>query len=1259
MREQEFPRLARARAAARPEEGQTRPDPAAWVASLGSGAENDTMLRFAPSAANSIDVTAANSSGVSQLLLGRRTRLSTLLPAGPALQAAEEVAAGLRAKVRELSEERGIDVGALAVGVATWTAEEDGRRERRSAPVLLARVALTVRRGARGRDELEVQITEPARLNPALVRNLRRHHGIALDPEAYRQAAYATARLEQGPALARLREEAAALTGLQVEDRMLVSTFADLGETATLPASLEHLPVVEALYDAGTGMVPRPPALQPTEAPGEDDVAPADERLVLDLDAAQRRVVEHSAAGESLVVAAAPGTGQTQTAVAVAARLAWEGRRVLVVAERSAALADVHARLDEIGLRAAALDVPAHADPEQLRRQLVQAVLRAERAEAPEAARDEAALTERRRRLQEHVGSLHHVRPRWGCSPFQAMQALAALTGLPTPPATTVRLKRSVLDSTVNRQAVAEQLVRAGELGAFSAAATESRWFGARVRNVQETEAASELADELAAALHTTRRAVDTAAAQAGLRPERTVAGWAEQADLYRRVARTLTEFTPEVFALDVPQLVAATATSTWRRTHLVEMSSVARSRLRRAAKDAVRPGVQPTDLHGALVDAAAVLEDWNRHAAEPGTPPQVPDQGERVMGVVGDVRERLRRLERILAPEAVAEQPLAERDVDDLVAAVDGLVADRDTLATLPERTLVLDSLKDHGLTELLTDLRDREVPTEALAAELELAWWQSALEAMISGDDFLAMMSGADLAEVERGFRELDRAHLERGADRLSAALGARWKEALRTFRADAAVLRGLLKQGRPTVEALTTLAPEVLQPLVPVVTTSPMALSEFPSDWGADVVVLLEADATALATAVGALTRAPQVVAFGDPVIGRPQSFQVSVDPTATAGPLRPLRSAHDALAEVLPTVALRTVHRPLERRLVRMLSALAYEGALEALPTAGEATGRDRTVTAEYLQEGTGIPMTGGDVVESTNAEVARTVERVFEHIRDRPEQSLAVVTVSEPHARRVAAAVQATAARAPWALDFLSRGRGEDAEGAEPFVIVPVTRAASVVRDAVILTPGYGRTPHGRVVHHFGAFSDPGGERMVAVALTRARQRLHLVSALRAADLDEDRLDGGAQWFLRLLEAYLGDGAPDPVGRVSDPLLADLRERLEERGARVLPRHGGVMDLAVVDPHPEDEDEDGDAPRPLALAGDGGDVYRALTVRERTRTLPERLEARGWDPRTLWAIEVFADPESVAQELADRLGVRPADESERDADDDGR
>ena len=41
---------------------------------------------------------------------------------------------------------------------------------------------------------------------------------------------------------------------------------------------------------------------------------------------------------------------------------------------------------------------------------------------------------------------------------------------------------------------------------------------------------------------------------------------------------------------------------------------------------------------------------------------------------------------------------------------------------------------------------------------------------------------------------------------------------------------------------------------------------------------------------------------------------------------------------------------------------------------------------------------------------------------------------------------------------------------------------------------------------------------------------------------------------------------------------------------------------------------------------------------------------------GWEPRTLWAIDVFADPESVARELADRLGVEPADETDETDDD---
>ena len=41
------------------------------------------------------------------------------------------------------------------------------------------------------------------------------------------------------------------------------------------------------------------------------------------------------------------------------------------------------------------------------------------------------------------------------------------------------------------------------------------------------------------------------------------------------------------------------------------------------------------------------------------------------------------------------------------------------------------------------------------------------------------------------------------------------------------------------------------------------------------------------------------------------------------------------------------------------------------------------------------------------------------------------------------------------------------------------------------RDAIILSIGYGKTPHGRVLHRFGPLNIEGGERRLNVAITRA------------------------------------------------------------------------------------------------------------------------------------------------------------------------
>ena len=64
-------------------------------------------------------------------------------------------------------------------------------------------------------------------------------------------------------------------------------------------------------------------------------------------------------------------------------------------------------------------------------------------------------------------------------------------------------------------------------------------------------------------------------------------------------------------------------------------------------------------------------------------------------------------------------------------------------------------------------------------------------------------------------------------------------------------------------------------------------------------------------------------------------------------------------------------------------------------------------------------------------------------------------------------------------------------------------MVDLERAQGLVRDHVIFSPGYGRTPHGRALHNFGPLSAEGGRAKFALAMTRARRSLHVLTLLPA------------------------------------------------------------------------------------------------------------------------------------------------------------
>lgn len=1215
-----------------------------WLAGLDSYAGPDTALAFVKTVGGCIDLTHAHPSGLAQLLAGRKTRLSTLIREPEHYAGAKKAAAALRAKIFELSTDRGIDVGYLAAGVARWTSREGGGSV--SAPVLLAGVALTVRSG---QDDYELQLMEQARVNPAMVGHLKFQEGIHIDAASLGRLAYSTARFDPAPVLDKLRAMLAPIPGAVVDNDLLVSSFAFLAENLREPALLAGSELLEELCrHSGDDVLPvvqKPDFARFTPL---DERKPADEILVCDADPQQQYVLDLVRAGDSVLISTPPGTGQTQTAINAVAQLVHDGKSVLVVGERRSTLNELAQRFGEMDLDSFLLQLSAQTGPQQLKSQLVRSITRNEKAVEPKLTNLYSTLVDHRHQLVDHVASLHNVRERWGCSPYQAMQSLAELTSIHPAPSTTVRLKRSVLDSIRDRSDLSDRLRRAAELGSFGQATVASAWHGARLVTRKETEEAYALAQTLFEQVPVFAKKMEQVAQFSQIRQGTTFAQWGDQLGMLVAIRESLDKFTSVVFDWPIENLIAATATAQWRRDNDIDMPALQRARFRRSAKDLVRPGVHVADLHESLVLVNEQRELW-ADAATSKRLPTVPSGLAELNRNHQELSEKLATLG-IALERTVDGGDLVNFNAGELVGRLDALVQDKDSLETLPERTLLLDGMREQGLGELLDDLSVREVGASDTRAELELAWWQSALEAMISGDDYLAMSDGDKLRRLEAEFRLADKAHIAAGPSRIRWKLAQEWSSIVAGRNRQGEMLRNVLKDGRVSLEALGSQAPDLLRNLVPVFTASPLVVpSVIPPGFRFDALVILDAESTSLQAVLPSLARAEQVIAFGDEQTACPRSFSVAVgDPADRSMSQHPLESVLGALSRVLPRHRLTVSYRGVDEDLVLQLSRGFYDSQLERLPDGRTVTGMERAISVDYLPDGKGLPGTGSGGVESVAAEVNRVVDLVFEHARVRPRESLAVITASDRHAVRVAQAIRLQMANHPLLASFFE-------SGPESFRVVTVDRAAGLVRDHVIFSLGYGRTPHGRALHGFGPLSEPDGRAKFALAMTRARSHIHIISCFRPEDLDEQRLSYGAVDFFELLDRELAGNSllGSPASRAQDsekaagedPLVADLADRLRARGARVWHHYDGALDIvAAPDPVMQLGRAEQDIPAPVAVESDGTAKYQSMSVRERSRLRPQMLERLGWRYVPLWTIEVFTDPSGCADQIGGYLGL---------------
>jgi very-short-patch-repair endonuclease len=275
-------------------------------------------------------------------------------------------------EAREVEEEQGVNVLYLALGFLKWF--EDGRSEvERFAPLVLLPVELT-REGARDRFKLKIR-DEDLFTNVSLRIWLAEQHAIELpelpDTDEWTPSQYfdlVRASIKNAPRWQVLDGEI--LLSFFSFNKFMLWRDLDPRNWPSAGSLLDHKVLKTLLAPAEESPTPEPPVIPHDER--VDRVFKLSELIyVLDADSSQTTAIQTALSGRNVVIQGPPGTGKSQTIANIIASAIAQGKSVLFVAEKLAALQVVFERLKNVGLGHLCLELHSRkASKQQVLRQL-------------------------------------------------------------------------------------------------------------------------------------------------------------------------------------------------------------------------------------------------------------------------------------------------------------------------------------------------------------------------------------------------------------------------------------------------------------------------------------------------------------------------------------------------------------------------------------------------------------------------------------------------------------------------------------------------------------------------------------------------------------------------------------------------------------------------------------------------------------------------------------------------------------------------
>lgn len=327
---------------------------------------------------------------------------------------------GLYRSAKTSLEENGGNTLFLALGLLRWY-ESELSEKARYAPLVLIPVDLV--RSIRSRGYLMRSRQEDAQINVTLLEYLRQDQGLVidgLDPLPHDDHG-----IDLPLVFHTLRQAVMSKKRWNIEDMAFLGLFSFgqfvmWNDLRSRSQELRTSEVVSSLMDGHLTWTPEENPISPENL--DETIDSREMAIPVSADSSQMVAIAAAAAGRSFVLHGPPGTGKSQTITNIIANALYQGKSVLFVAEKMAALTVVQKRLAAIGLDPFCLELHSNKTKKSTVLEQLEKSLEVGRVRSPEEYTATAQHLHELRAQLNHIITALHQRRSWGGSLYGSIQ---------------------------------------------------------------------------------------------------------------------------------------------------------------------------------------------------------------------------------------------------------------------------------------------------------------------------------------------------------------------------------------------------------------------------------------------------------------------------------------------------------------------------------------------------------------------------------------------------------------------------------------------------------------------------------------------------------------------------------------------------------------------------------------------------------------------------------------------------------------------